>query len=293
MFRNYLVLTKPGIIMGNLIAAIAGYLLAAKGSIGLELLAVMIGSTLVVASGCVFNNYVDQDIDQKMQRTRHRIEAIQAIGTRHLIAFGLVLGLAGFGILAYWTNLYALGFALLGFIVYVGLYTLRYKRHSVYGTLIGSLSGACPPIIGYTAVTNSFDVGALILLATFCFWQVPHSYAIAIYRFQDYKAADIPVLPIEEGISKARKHIILYIIAFAIAALMLSVCGYVGAVYTLTMGLISLYWLYIAKVGYKPEIQQQWARRLFVFSIIAIMAFSALISVDFVTDPNTLTFASI
>ncbi len=84
----------------------------------------------------------------------------------------------------------------MGFVVYVGVYSLYMKRHSVYGTLIGSLSGAAPPVIGYCAVTGDFDSGAAILLAIFSLWQMPHSYAIAIFRFKDYQAANIPVLPV-------------------------------------------------------------------------------------------------
>ncbi|WP_028358042.1 heme o synthase [Brackiella oedipodis] len=293
MWRDSLTLMKPGIIMGNLIAAIAGYLLAAKGHIHHDLLAVVLGSTAVVASGCLFNNYIDRDIDQKMRRTRHRIDAITHVGPQNVNIIGFLMGVLGFSVLAVYTNWYAVAFAALGFVVYVFLYSLKFKRHSTYGTLIGSLSGACPPIIGYTAVTNSFDMGALILLLTFCFWQIPHSYAIAIYRFDDYKAANIPVLPIEEGVSKARKHMIWYIVAFALASLMLSLFGYVGSIYTLTMGLVSIYWLYLAKVSYSPDSQVQWARRVFVFSIVAIMAFSALISIDFVASPASHVFFTI
>lgn len=282
MWRDYLILAKPGIIMGNLISCAAGYFLAARGHIEPSIIAAIIGTSLVVASGCVFNNYIDRDIDQKMRRTQYREEIIQRTGIPALLIYATALGILGFLVLGFFTNLMALSFSLLGFIVYVGLYSLRYKRHSTYGTLIGSLSGACPPIIGYVAVTNHFDVGALILLATFCFWQIPHSYAIAIYRFKDYQAAKIPVLPISDGVSKARRHMIAYIIAFAIASLMLSLCGYVGGVYTLVMGLISLYWLYLAKVGYKPDAEQLWAKKVFLFSIVVIMAFSMLISIDFV-----------
>lgn len=286
MWRDYLTLAKPGIIMGNLIAAIAGYFLAARGHIDATLAAVILGTSLVVASGCVFNNYIDRDIDQKMRRTRHRIEIIRRIGIPRVLQFATALGTAGFFVLAICTNLMAFFFAVLGFLVYVGLYSLKYKRHSIHGTLIGSFSGACPPIIGYVALTRQFDAGAAILLATFCFWQIPHSYAIAIYRYRDYKAAAIPVLPIVEGVSKARRHIIAYIIAFTVAALTLALFGYVGGVYTLVMGLISLYWLYLAKVGYRPDAQQLWAKKVFLFSLVAIIAFSTLISLDFVMSGN-------
>jgi len=172
-------------------------------------------------------------------------------------------------------------------VVYVGVYSLYMKRHSVYGTLIGSLSGAAPPVIGYCAVTNEFDSGALILLAIFSLWQMPHSYAIAIFRFKDYQAANIPVLPVVKGISVAKNHITLYIIAFAVATLMLSLGGYAGYKY-----LVSVWWLGMALRGYKVEDDKVWARKLFVFSIVAITSLSVMMSVDFMVpdSQNLLTY---
>lgn len=294
MFKDYLLLTKPGIIMGNLIAASSGFFLASQGNFaGTNLFFVLLGTSLVIASGCVFNNVIDRDIDRKMSRTRKRALASGRLKVSTALVYGTILGFFGFATLILKTNWLAVFFAVLGFVVYVGLYSLRYKRSSVYGTLIGSLSGACPPVIGYIAVTQQFDVGAAIILLTFCLWQVPHSYAIAIYRFDDYRAAEIPVFPIKEGIQAARRQIIAYIIGFAVAAMMLTYHGYVGNLYALIMGGCSLYWLYLAKIGYQPDNEQQWARKLFVFSIVIIVAFSVLISTDFNSVEATKTLGDI
>lgn len=286
MFKDLLALTKPGIIFGNLIASVSGFLLASQGDIDVSLLAMMvIGTTLVIASGCTFNNYIDRDIDKKMARTQDRALAKGRISGSLALSFGSVTGLLGFYALYAGTNVTALLFGVIGFIVYVGFYTLRYKRSSVYGTLVGSLSGACPPVIGYVSVTNNFDLGAAILLVTFCFWQIPHSYAIAICRYSDYKAANIPVLPVEQGLEAARYHMYFYIMGFAFAALLLAERGYVGSVYALVVSLMSLYWLYLVKVGSKVEDEVAWGRKLFVFSIITITVFSVLISFDYVVKP--------
>lgn len=280
--------------MGNLIAAASGFFLASRGDINLDLLTfVLLGTSLVVASGCVLNNAIDRDIDCKMNRTKHRALASGRLRVSSALVYGFLLGILGFTILVFQTNWVAVFFAGLGFVVYVGLYSLRYKRSSIYGTLIGSLSGACPPVIGYVAVTNQFDIGGAILLLTFCLWQIPHSYAIAIYRFEDYRAAKIPVLPIEQGIQAARRHMIAYIIGFAVAALMLTYHGYVGNLYALIMGGCSLYWLYLAKIGYQPENERLWARKLFVFSIVIIATFSILISIDFNSAETTQTLTDV
>ncbi|WP_106475520.1 heme o synthase [Phytohalomonas tamaricis] len=282
MLKKYILLTKPGIIFGNLVSTIGGFLLASKGSIDLALLlATIVGVSLVIASGCVFNNYIDRDIDKKMERTKNRASVTGLISPRVTIIYACLLGLLGFLLLYVATNMVALSFAFIGFIIYVVLYSLYLKRHSVYGTLVGSLSGASPPVIGYCAVSNQFDMGALILLLIFSLWQMPHSYAIAIFRWNDYSAASIPVLPVKRGILVAKNHIIIYIVAFTIATLMLTVVGYTGYSYLVVAAVMSIYWLRMALLGYKAVDDRIWARKLFAFSILIVTTLSIMMSLDF------------
>ncbi|GAK25241.1 heme o synthase [Serratia liquefaciens] len=291
MIKQYLQVTKPGIIFGNLISVVGGFLLASKGSIDYPLfLATLVGVSLVVASGCVFNNYIDRDIDKKMERTKNRVLVKGLIAPSVSLVYATALGIAGFALLYIGANPLAMWLAVMGFVVYVGIYSLYMKRHSVYGTLIGSLSGAAPPVIGYCAVTNEFDAGALILLAIFSLWQMPHSYAIAIFRFKDYQAANIPVLPVVKGISVAKNHITVYIVAFMVATLMLTLGGYAGYKYLIVAAAVSVWWLGMALRGYKAENDSVWARKLFVFSIVAITSLSVMMSIDFSASasPETL-----
>ncbi|WJV56013.1 heme o synthase [Prodigiosinella aquatilis] len=282
MIKQYLQVTKPGIIFGNLISVIGGFLLAAKGVIDYPLFAAtLIGVSLVVASGCVFNNVIDRDIDKKMERTKNRVLVKGLIPLKVTLVYASLLGIAGFALLYIAANPLAMWLAVMGFVVYVGVYSLYMKRHSVYGTLVGSLSGAAPPVIGYCAVSNQFDAGAFILLLIFSLWQMPHSYAIAIFRFKDYQVANIPVLPVVKGISVAKNHITLYILAFMIATLMLSIGGYAGYKYLIVAAAVSVWWLGMALSGYKTLTDDRvWARKLFVFSIVAITSLSIMMSVD-------------
>ena len=269
MFKQYLQVTKPGIIFGNLISVIGGFLLASKGSIDYPLfIYTLVGVSLVVASGCVFNNYIDRDIDRKMERTKNRVLVKGLISPAVSLVYATLLGIAGFMLLWFGANPLACWLGVMGFVVYVGVYSLYMKRHSVYGTLIGSLSGAAPPVIGYCAVTGEFDSGAAILLAIFSLWQMPHSYAIAIFRFKDYQAANIPVLPVVKGISVAKNHITLYIIAFAVATLMLSLGGYAGYKYLVVAAAVSVWWLGMALRGYKVADDRIWARKLSIRELI-------------------------
>ena len=283
LLRGYVQVIKPGIIVGNLISVAGGFLLAAKGDVDWTLmLTTMLGLSLVVASGCAINNCIDSDIDGKMQRTRHRVTVTGEITTLAVLTYGILLGVFGFTLLLLFTNKVAVLFAVTGYVVYVGLYSLYMKRRSVYGTLVGSISGAVPPVVGYCAVTAKFDSGAAILLLMFSLWQMPHSYAIAIFRFNDYSAAKIPVLPVAEGMAKAKLHIVLYIAVFSLVSALLPLAGYTGSAFMAVTCVTSLWWLSMALKGYRHGVNvQRWARQLFGFSIITITALSGTMALDF------------
>jgi protoheme IX farnesyltransferase len=292
--KHFIQITKPGIIFGNVLSVAGGFFLASKGHIDFGLfLAAMIGTSLVVASGCVFNNCIDRDIDVKMERTKSRVLVQGLISLKLALAFATVLGIAGVWLLYTKANALAALCAVIGFVIYVGFYSLYLKRKSVHGTLVGSLSGAMPPVIGYVAVSNTFDLAALTLLVMFSLWQMPHSYAIAIFRFNDYLAASIPVLPVKRGIRVAKRHILIYILAFLLATLMLTFGGYAGLNYLAVAAAMGMYWLYMAWTGYKAKDDTVWARKLFVFSIFTITALSVAMSLDFqVTKELLVTYAA-
>ena len=159
--QNYLLVAKPGIVLGNLISAAAGFFLASKGRVdGVALLATLIGISLVVASGCVFNNCIDRELDRKMIRTRNRALAKGLISLKSAVSYATILGIAGMALLWAATNLLSVVITLAGLLIYVGVYSLYMKRNSVYSTLIGSLAGAAPPLAGYCAVTGRLRPGS-------------------------------------------------------------------------------------------------------------------------------------
>jgi heme o synthase len=282
--KNYLLVAKPGIIFGNLISAAAGFFLASKGrGDGVALPATLIGISLVVASGCVFNNCADRNLDRKMTRTCNRALASGLIQLPGAISYATILGLSGLALLWAATNLLSLAIVLAGLVIYVGVYSLYLKRNSVYAALIGSLAGAAPPLAGYCAVTGRFDLGAVLVLSVFSLWQMPHWYAIAVYRLDDYTAAAIPVLPVRQGTAAAKKHIVGFILAFMAATLMLTVGGYTGYRTSAVAIVLGLSWLYMAWSGYKPSDERLWARKLFIFSILTIFILSLMMSIDYTT----------
>lgn len=282
--KKYVSVVKPGVVLGNLISAAGGFLLAAKGRIDATvLMSAVIGISLVVASGCVFNNCVDRKMDLKMARTRNRVLAQGLMSPGPALVYASLLGLAGAALLWTGTNALAVAVVIAGFAIYVGVYSLCLKRRSAHAALIGSLAGAAPPLAGYCAVSNHFDMGALILASIFGLWQIPHSYAIAVFRFEDYAAADIPVLPVKRGVLSAKTHILVYILAFLAAAPMLTLSGYTGARYFAAAAAVGLTWLYMAWTGYRTSDEKLWGKKLFVFSIVGITVLSLMMSIDFTT----------
>lgn len=282
MLKKYLFLTKPGILFGNFITTLGGFFLAAQGSIDcLLLLLTLIGTTLVVASGCVVNNVIDQDIDQKMQRTMNRALVKKTISPTVALVYALVLGLIGFGMLWFYINAYAFLFAVIGFVVYVGFYSLWSKRTTIHQTVIGSISGASPPVIGYTAVSHHFDIAALLLFVAYALWQMPHSWGIAIYRFDDYKNAGIPILPIARSVHRTKIESLIYVVLFTLAMNALYVYGYTNIIFLVICNLLCAYWFYIGILGFKAEDDQLWAKRFFLFSVILITVISLCFSFTF------------
>ena len=279
MLKKYLFLTKPGILFGNFITTLGGYFVATQGSVDfLLLLLTLLGTTLVVASGCVVNNIIDQDIDQNMQRTQNRALVKKSISVPVAVVFAIVLGILGFGILWFWVNAYAFLFAVIGFVVYVGFYSLWTKRTTIHQTVVGSISGAAPPVIGYTAVANQFDIGALLIFLGYALWQMPHSWAIAIYRFDDYKNAGIPILPVARSIQRTKIESLIYVILFIVAMNGLFVFGYTNWIYLVVLNVLSFYWLYLSIIGFKAEDDQLWAKKTFLFSVILITVISICFS---------------
>lgn len=280
--KKYYSLTKPGVLCGNVITGVAGFLLAAGRfkhfNLGL-FVATIAGMTLVIASACVLNNFLDQDIDAKMERTKKRAIVAGEIPGRNAVLLSAILGILGIIILALWVNGLVVGIGVAGFIVYVWLYGALSKRLSIHGTLVGSISGAAPILAGYCAVSDRIDAAAVLVFLILFFWQFPEFYSIAIYRRAEYKAAKIPVMPVVKGVKNTKLQIFAYTILFVISTLLLTPFGYTGWIYFIVMALLGLYWIRMAAEGLRAKDSDAWARRMFHFSLITLLAFSAMAAV--------------
>lgn len=277
--KAYYALAKPGIIRGNLMTAIAGFLFASQGDVSANLLlAIIIGVVFTIASGCVFNNYIDRFIDKKMVRTKNRELVTGKIKPSHALIYGSVLGILGIASLLAFTNVLTAGIGMLAFISYVFIYGYA-KRKGPFGTVVGSLPGALSLVAGYTALTGVLDVTAIILFAIMVLWQLPHFYAIAIYRIKDYTAAELPVLSITKGIGATKKRIIMYICLYGVVSTFLYIFSYAGLTYLIVMALASVWWAWAATRPHSSNLDL-WAKKVFGQSLVVLLVFSVLISIN-------------
>ena len=269
---------KPGIVYGNLITVVAGYLLASGLKVhATSLAAAVFGIAMVIASACVANNLADRDIDSIMERTNKRPSVSGEISVGAGVIYALVLAAIGFSILALFTSQWCVVIGLVGYVDYALLYTY-FKRKTYHATLIGSISGAVPIIGGYAAYSGHLTPAAWIIGAMMLVWQMPHFYSIALFRAKDYRRAGIPVMPAVLGRKTTGVWMVFYAALFLAAALLLYFYGPVGLAYLSVMGAVALAWLVFNIRGLVSGLADQWAKQNFRYSLIVMLVMSAAIA---------------
>lgn len=280
LWKDYIQLTKPRIIMSNLISAFGGFWLASQWEIDwVLLLYTLLGSTLVMASSCVFNNYLDRNLDQKMARTSNRPLPTGRLKPSHVFIYGIILGLSGLLVL-FGINVLTGILGIIGIVVYVFIYTLWLKRTSTLSTFIGGVSGAVVPIIGYCAVSDRMDTGAWLLFTILVLWQPPHFWSLGIYRKEEYRAAGYPLLPVVKGVLRTKIQMIPYIVLLIGTSVLLYTYNYVGKYYLITAVVMGLIWLFMSLAGFKAKDDDVWAKKNFKFSINYLMITFVVMMID-------------
>lgn len=271
IWKEFIQLAKPGIIRSNLMAAFAGFWVAAQWNIPwLTLLWTLLGTTLVMASSCVFNNYFDRDFDMKMERTRNRALPTGRLQPIVVLWYAIILGVLGLATLFLLVNPLAGLFGIVGMFVYVVVYTLWLKRTSTWSTSVGAISGAMPPLIGYVAV-GQFDMGAVLMFALLFLWQPPHFWALGIRRVEEYRAAGYPLLPVVKGIKRTKWQMIPYVLLLIPVSILLYTEGYVHGSYAIIGTIINVVWLYVSIQGIRAKDDEKWAKKSFILSVNALM----------------------
>ncbi|MFC5987453.1 heme o synthase [Marinicrinis lubricantis] len=282
-WKDYVQITKPRIIQSNLIAAFGGFWVASKWDIDwLLLIQVLIGCTLVMASACVFNNYLDRELDTKMDRTRERPTATGKLKPSHVLVYGSILGLIGLAVLLL-INLWSAILGIVGMFVYVVVYTLWLKRTSTWSTSMGGVSGAMPPMIGYVAVTGEVDMGAWLLFAFLFLWQPPHFWALGIRRKEEYRAAGFPLLPVVKGVKRTKLQMIPYVVLLIVFPILMYTYKYTGMIFLVAGVLLALVWLIICFQGFTAKNDEAWSKKAFMFSVNYLMIMFLIMILDTAT----------
>lgn len=279
-WRDYIELCKPRVVALMLLTVVVGMYLAAPGWVSLSILfSSLIGIGCCAGSAAAINHLVDKRIDGIMLRTKNRPVAHGRISVTQAAWFATLLGVIGLAILNYFVNTLTAILTFITIIGYAGVYTGYLKRATSQNIVIGGLAGAAPPLLGWTAVANQLDPQALLLVLIIFTWTPPHFWALAIYRFEDYKHAEIPMLPVTHGIYYTKLNVLLYTVLLLVVSVLPFAVGMSGWLYlsgALLLGVRFLYWAIILYRNEQPVI----AMRTFRFSIIYLMLLFVFLLID-------------
>ena len=263
--EHYLSLTKPRLSSLVLLTTAVGYAIAPGSLPLLSLICVLLGTSLIVASANAFNCYLERDTDQFMERTRNRPLVTRALHTTPALIFAWSLLFISLALLYFFSNPMTTYLGVLGFVFYVCLYTPM-KRSSSWALAVGAIPGAIPPVMGWTAVSNSIDLPALVLFAILFVWQLPHFISIALFRYQDYKNAGMKTLPVVVGERLAQWHMICYSAFLVIISFAPFFFGFTGELYFAVVCALGLGFCTLCLISFFKRLQ--WARTVFVASLL-------------------------
>ena len=278
--KNYYELCKPNVVLMMLITALVGSLLASKTLAPLSLIAfAMLGIGLCASSAAAINQIIDRKADANMNRTENRPIPQGEVSPLNASIFAFVLGCAGAAILVLYVNTLTALLTLASLIGYAFVYTVYLKRATPQNIVIGGLAGAAPPLLGWTAVTNSVDPNSLVLVLIIFAWTPPHFWALAIHRKEDYAKENIPMLPVTHGVKFTKLQIILYTIILILVSLLPFIVLMSGIFYFISALILGGIFLYYALKLYFDK-DNEHAFPTFVYSIYYIFLIFAALLID-------------
>ncbi|MDR9795516.1 MULTISPECIES: heme o synthase [Aeribacillus] len=283
-WKDFLSLIKIGIVNSNLITTFTGIWLALyfSGKGFLENIDIVVftllGTAAIIAGSCAINNFYDRDIDHVMERTRLRPTVTGRISSFQVLLLGT--GFISIGtILLLMVSVSAAVIGLLGVFSYIVLYTMWTKRQYTINTVVGSIAGAVPPLIGWAAV-DDLNIIAWILFLIMFIWQPPHFLALAMKRSEEYRKAGIPMLPVVHGFEVTKRQIIVWVACLLPLPFYLFSLG-IGFIVLATV--LNIIWLILSLIGLKMKNDLKWSKWMFIYSInyltilfVAMVAFSII-----------------
>lgn len=269
--KDFLALIKIGIINSNMITAFAGMWLALfyNGMLSHffsymdKILFGLAGTFFVIAGSATLNNYLDRDIDYLMGRTKHRPTVTGRFSTGFTLTLGIAFLIIG-SLFLFQASLTAGFIGLFGAFAYIVLYTIWSKRRYTLNTVIGSFSGAVPPLIGWAVIDSELHIVAWVLFLIMFIWQPPHFLALAMRKADDYRKAGVPMLPAVYGNAVTKRQIMIWVLCLLPLPFYLFELG-LGFIVLATV--LTLGWLFIGLYNYRKVDDQKWAAKMFVYSL--------------------------
>jgi protoheme IX farnesyltransferase len=276
--RDIVSLAKPRITLMVLITT-AGGLALAGGTDALTALLTLAGTALVVGSANTLNCWLERDIDRLMTRTKNRPLPGGRLHPTIALAFGLLLGGLSIPLLTLGVNRLTGLLAAIALVSYVAVYT-PLKQKTPAALLVGSVPGALPPLIGWTAATGRLEWAGLVLFGILFFWQLPHFIAIAIFREDEYTRAGFRVLPAVRGLRVAKVHAVVHSALLLAVTMVLVPLEVAGPIYLVAALLLGGAMLLISIKGLSPAAGHKWARQLFAASLVYLPLLFAALALD-------------
>jgi len=278
LFRQYLVLTKPRVTQLAVFCAVIGMFLATPGLPDMQrVVAATAGIWLLAAAAFAINCLIEQQVDARMLRTARRATAQGTISTFQVLSLSSLLGGAGMIVLYQWVNPLTMWLTFATFVGYAVIYTVILKPHTPQNIVIGGLSGAMPPALGWAAIADSVPAEAWLLVLIIFIWTPPHFWALALYRTNDYARAGLPMLPVTHGQQFTRLHILLYSVALLATTILPYIIGMNGWLYLIAAVVLGLMFVRYAWRLYK-NYSDELSRSMFRFSILYLsLLFGALL----------------
>jgi protoheme IX farnesyltransferase len=280
LLRQYLVLTKPRVTQLAVFCAVIGMFLATPTLPALQtLVAGTAGIWLLAAAAFAINCLIEQQVDAKMLRTARRATATGTISAQQVIGLSGLVGGTGMFVLYYWVNPLTMWLTFATFVGYAVIYTMILKPRTPQNIVIGGLSGAMPPALGWAAVANSVPAEAWLLVLIIFIWTPPHFWALALYRNKDYEKSGLPMLPVTHGQRFTRLHILLYSVALLATTILPFVVRMSSWLYLVCALVLGLRFVHISWQLYKSYSDDK-AKQLFRFSILYLALLFASLLVD-------------
>ena len=278
---SYINLCKPKIVLLLTITALVGMLLSINFySNILDGLASLLGFALLAGASAALNQIFDRETDKNMNRTKKRPLASGEISLFSALTFTAILLFVGSSLLLYFSNLMTLLITTFGFIFYSLIYTIYLKWATPQNIVIGGLSGALPPLIGWTAVNNDISLLPLTLVLVIFLWTPPHFWPLAIDRLEEYKKEGVPMMPIAKGVSRTKKEMVVYAILLLAASLAPFFYGLTGYFYLISTTALNLYFIYLC-IAYLNDRENELSMKIFNFSVKYMFLFFLATYIDF------------